>query len=245
MRTAHASSEIPSGHRVYAIGDIHGRADLLTELLATIRADADGRDAALNRLIYLGDYVDRGPDSAGVIDLVLDGVPSGFSVVTLTGNHEEMMRRFVDGEISLGHTWMLNGGDATLASYGIDPPGWLDGADAYRRASTELAASLPRRHLDFLRQLALSHEFGDYFFVHAGVRPGVPLARQLQEDLLWIRDEFLDSEEDFGKRIVHGHSIAAKPMVERNRIGIDTGAYASGTLTALVLEGNKWRLLQT
>jgi serine/threonine protein phosphatase 1 len=245
MRTAHAASTIPSGHRVYAIGDIHGRADLLTELLAVIRADVDGRHAALNRLVYLGDYVDRGPDSAGVIDLVLDGVPSGFSVVTLMGNHEEMMQRFIGGEIALGHTWMINGGDATLASYGIDPPGWLDGSAAYRRAGTELAASLPQRHRDFLGRLGLTHEFGDYFFVHAGVRPGVPLARQLQDDLLWIRDEFLDSEDDFGKRIVHGHSIAPKPMVERNRIGIDTGAYASGTLTALVLEGDECRLLQT
>jgi serine/threonine protein phosphatase 1 len=245
MRTAQPPSTIPSGHRVYAIGDIHGRADLLTKLLGVISADADGRGAALNRLVYLGDYVDRGPDSRGVIDLVLDGVPSGFSVVTLMGNHEEMMRRFVGGEIALGRTWMINGGDATLASYGIDPPGWLDGSAAYRRASDELAASLPQRHRDFLGRLALSHELGDYFFVHAGVRPGVPLPRQLQEDLLWIRDEFLDSEDDFGKRVVHGHSIAPKPMVERNRIGIDTGAYASGTLTALVLEGDEWRLMQT
>jgi len=236
---------VPAGHRLYAIGDIHGCADLLAELLASIAADARSRDAAQNRLVYLGDYVDRGPDSAGVIDLVLDGAPPGFSVVALMGNHEEMMHRFMTGELSLGRTWMINGGDATLGSYGVDPPAYTDESAIYRRARSDLVARIPMRHYDFLKKLVLTHACGDYFFVHAGVRPGVPLAQQHQEDLLWIREEFLDSEEDFEKRIVHGHSIAPKPIIHGNRIGIDTGAYLSGTLTALVLEGAEWRLLQT
>jgi len=244
MGTRPAPSKVPPGLRLYAIGDIHGRADLLAELLAAIAADADRR-AAKNRLVYLGDYVDRGPDSAAVVELVLDGAPPGFRVVALMGNHEEMMLRFLAGAIELGRTWMLNGGNTTLESYGVEPPEWLGGDAVFERARDELDQRLPTRHRRFFEGLALTHEAGDYLFVHAGVRPGVPLSRQLSQDLLWIRDEFLDSEEMFEKRIVHGHSIAPRPMIHPNRIGIDTGAYASGTLTALVLEGNEWRLLQT
>lgn len=245
MRAPWSPRRAPTGIRLYAIGDIHGRADLLAELLSMIASDADTRGATRNCLIYLGDYVDRGTRSAEVIDLVLDNAPDGFEVVTLKGNHEEMMLRFLEGEIALGRTWMLNGGDATLASYGIEPPQWFDGDPIFARAQEELCARLPARHREFLGRLILTHEAGDYFFVHAGVRPGVPLAEQLPEDLLWIRDEFLDSNESFGRRIVHGHSITPKPILRHNRIGIDTGAYASGTLTALLLDGAECRLLQT
>jgi len=245
MPTLSDPPRVPPGLRLYAIGDIHGRADLLAELLAAIAVDVDQRAAAENRLVYLGDYVDRGPRSAGVIDLVLEGAPRHCEVVALMGNHEEMMLRFLRGEIALGRTWMLNGAQATLESYGVEAPEWLATDPVFERACEKLAARMPPRHRAFLDRLALTHEAGDYLFVHAGVRPGVPLAEQQSEDLLWIRDEFLDCTEDFEKRIVHGHSIAPKPMIHRNRIGIDTGAYASGTLTALALEGAEWRLLQT
>lgn len=245
MAVLRTSSRVPPGHRLYAIGDIHGRADLLAALLSAIATDAREGAAAACGIVYLGDYVDRGPQSAAVIDLVLDAAPKGFALVTLMGNHEEMMRRFLAGEVALGRTWMMNGGGATLESYGVEAPGWFDDDADFGHARAALAAHLPPRHRDFLDRLKLTHEAGDYLFVHAGVRPGVALAEQQPEDLLWIRDEFLDSGETFEKRIVHGHSIAAQPVIQRNRIGIDTGAYASGTLTALVLEGAEWRLLQT
>jgi serine/threonine protein phosphatase 1 len=226
------------------VGDIHGRADLLERLLELIEADAAGHPDSAKRLIFLGDYVDRGPASSAVIDLVLQHRPPGIEVVPLMGNHEEMMLRFLE-DIAVGRTWMMNGGDATLRSYGVEPPGMFSGTPVLRRAQQQFAERLPARHRSFLGGLAISHTEGDYLFVHAGVRPGVPLDRQRSEDLLWIRDEFLDSDQDFGKVVVHGHSISLDPEFRANRIGIDTGAYRSGQLTCLMLEGADQRLLTT
>lgn len=234
----------PPGTRLYAIGDIHGRADLLRLLLAQIAEDAAGRPPAVQRLIYLGDYVDRGPDSRSVIDMVMDEVPQGFEVVTLRGNHEEMMLRFLD-DTMVARTWMMNGGDATLASYGIDPPSIFAGTPIHRHAQAQFRTQLPPRHLEFLQGLAETHVAGDYFFAHAGVRPGVPLSQQRAEDLLWIREEFLGSKADFGKVVVHGHSIEREPVERPNRIGIDTGAYSSNRLTCLVLDGSERTFLNT
>jgi serine/threonine protein phosphatase 1 len=179
-----------------------------------------------------------------VIDLVLDHGPAGVEVVALMGNHEEMMLRFL-ADIAVGRTWMMNGGDATLRSYGVEPPSMFSGTPVLHRAQQHFAERLPARHLSFLQGLAISHTEGDYLFVHAGVRPGVALDRQRTEDLLWIRDEFLASNRDFGKVVVHGHSISLDPEFRANRIGIDTGAYRSGQLTCLVLEGTERRLLTT
>jgi serine/threonine protein phosphatase 1 len=245
MAPAHRPSPAaPAGSRLYAVGDIHGRADLLESLLEQIAADAARQPEAAKRLIFLGDYVDRGPASSAVIDLVLHAALPGVEVVPLMGNHEEMMLRFLE-DIAVGRTWMMNGGDATLRSYGVDPPGMFSGTSVLREAQQHFADRLPARHLSFLEGLAITHTEGDYLFVHAGVRPGVPLDRQHTEDLLWIRDEFLDSERDFGKIVVHGHSISLDPEFRPNRIGIDTGAYRSGQLTCLVLEGTERRLLTT
>jgi serine/threonine protein phosphatase 1 len=239
-----SSSAAPAGSRLYAVGDIHGRADLLESLLGEIAADTARHPEAAKRLIFLGDYVDRGPASSAVIDLVLHDTPPGIEVVALMGNHEEMMLRFLE-DIAVGRTWMMNGGDATLRSYGVEPPSMFSGTSRLQQAQQEFAERLPARHLSFLEGLAISHTEGDYLFVHAGVRPGVPLDRQRSEDLLWIRDEFLDSDRDFGKLVVHGHSISLDPEFRPNRIGIDTGAYRSGQLTCLVLEGTERRLLTT
>ena len=245
MAEAHRpASAAPAGSRLYAVGDIHGRADLLESLIEQIAADAARYPDTAKRLIFLGDYVDRGPASSAVIDLVLHDTPPGIEVVPLMGNHEEMMLRFL-ADIAVGRTWMMNGGDATLRSYGVEPPSMFSGAPALHRAQQHFAERLPARHLSFLEGLAISHTEGDYLFVHAGVRPGVPLDRQRTEDLLWIRDEFLDSDRDFGKIVVHGHSISLDPEFRSNRIGIDTGAYRSGQLTCLVLEGTGRRLLTT
>ena len=234
----------PAGIRLYAIGDIHGRADLLDVLLARIEADGEHHPDATKRLIYLGDYVDRGPASRAVIERVLSEGPPGFEVVPLMGNHEEMMLRFLE-DIAVGRTWMMNGGDATLRSYGVEPPSTFAGTALFRRAQQQFAESLPASHRSFLDGLAVAHTEGDYLFVHAGIRPGVALDAQRAEDLLWIRDEFLESKRDFGKVVVHGHSITLDPEFRPNRIGIDTGAYRSGTLTCLVLEGSDRRLLAT
>jgi calcineurin-like phosphoesterase family protein len=243
-RTPPPPSAAPAGSRLYAVGDIHGRADLLEALLEQIGADAAHHPNAAKRLIYLGDYVDRGPASSAVIDMVIHDHPLGFEVVPLMGNHEEMMLRFLE-EIAVGRTWMMNGGDATLSSYGVEPPGMFAGTAPFRHAQQQFAERLPAGHKTFLETLAVSHTEGDYLFVHAGMRPGVALDKQRTEDLLWIRDEFLDSDHDFGKVVVHGHSISLDPEFRPNRIGIDTGAYRSNRLTCLVLDGTERSLLTT
>jgi len=235
---------VPEGRRIYAIGDVHGRADLLARLLADIISDGKRHRESEKRIVFLGDYVDRGPESKRVIDLVLDAAPPGFAVTALKGNHEELMLRFLD-ELAVARTWMFNGGDATLASYGVKPTGLFASTEAFEAAQADLNAKLPERHRDFLMRLPLNHVEGDYYFVHAGVRPGVPLAQQKSEDLLWIRDEFLESPADFGKVVVHGHSIVPIPVQRPNRIDVDTGAFATGQLTCVVLDGTTRDFLHT
>ncbi len=234
----------PRGTRIYAIGDIHGRDDLLERLTLLVHEDAYRRQAPRNVVVYLGDYVDRGRQSRAVIERLLRAPLPGFDSVHLKGNHEDIMLRFLD-DISVGPSWFTFGGRETLESYGIDPPLPHATADELLRAQEQLRRNLPREHLDFLRRLRLMHEEGDYVFVHAGVKPGVPLAAQREEDMLWIRDEFLLSQSSFGRIVVHGHTITRDPDVRQNRIGIDTGAFASGRLTALVAEGTEWYFLQT
>jgi serine/threonine protein phosphatase 1 len=234
----------PSGTRVYAVGDIHGRVDLLRILNGLIHEDAYARQAPRNVVVYLGDYVDRGEDSRGVIDLLLREPLPGFERVHLKGNHEEVMIRFLE-DTALGQNWLAFGGMDTLASYGVRPPVPGCSRTELERAQRELALNLPRAHFEFLRDLPLTHEEGDYFFAHAGVRPGIKLDQQEAKDLLWIREEFLQSDENLGKVVVHGHSITEEPTVRRNRIGIDTGAFRSDRLTCFIAEGTEWSFLQT
>ncbi len=241
---------VPPGTRVYAVGDCHGCLEALRGLRAAMvadstRADAEGPRADRRVLVYLGDYVDRGPDSRGVVELLIGEPLAGFESVHLLGNHDAFLRRFLDGE-DVAAIWMMNGGGATLRSYGLDVAaltGPWPGGDA-PALHAALAAAVPEAHRAFLDGLALSHIEGDYFFAHAGVRPGVPLERQGENDLLWIREPFLGSTADHGKVVVHGHSAAAEVAVRPNRIGIDTGACYGGKLTALVLEGAERRFLQ-
>jgi serine/threonine protein phosphatase 1 len=235
---------VPPHRRIYAVGDIHGRSDLLDRLHEMIVADRAKAGAVRPVLVYLGDYVDRGPDSAGVIDRVLGPPPGDFDVVCLIGNHEQMMLDFLAGA-GAGLGWLMNGGDATLASYGVPVAG-----EVYRREELvplqqALIQRLPAAHRRFLNGLSHTHREGDYLFVHAGIRPGVPLDQQDAEDLIWIREEFLDSTTDHGAVVVHGHSIRPKVEMRKNRIGLDTGAFASGTLTCLVLQDDQRSLLQT
>jgi serine/threonine protein phosphatase 1 len=235
---------VPAGTRVYAIGDIHGSLIPLRLLRDAIREHADAHPIERKCLIYLGDYIDRGFDSRAVIEMLVNEKLSGFEHVFLKGNHEDGMLRFLaDGSNAL--FWVAYGGIATMFSYGVKPPDPATSEDEVIRARKELAKKLPPEHLDFLAKLEPYRIEGDYLFVHAGIRPGVPIEMQREEDLLWIRDEFLRSQQEFGKCVVHGHSISRQADFQPNRIGIDTGAFASGTLTCLVLEGTKQELIAT
>jgi serine/threonine protein phosphatase 1 len=235
--------QAPEGSRIYAIGDIHGRADLLADLHDQIRADASSAPAR-KIVIYLGDYIDRGLQSRGVIDALLDGPLPGFEAVHLKGNHEAALLDFLT-DARIGANWMQFGGGSTLLSYRVGLTNAETGGTDYVSAQQEFAERLPARHLAFYRTLALNHREGDYLFVHAGLRPGVPLDQQTAEDMLWIRDDFLDFTGTFGPVVVHGHTITDAPEVRDNRIGIDTGAFATGQLTCLVLEGSERRFLST
>jgi serine/threonine protein phosphatase 1 len=219
---------------VYAVGDVHGCADLLDALIFRIEADRAARPAAAPLEIYLGDYIDRGPDSAGVIRR-LRARAAERDIVCLLGNHEAMLLDVLNGSLDASQ-WLANGGEATLASYGIKPPrfAWFDAASLQ---------GLPAEDLAFLRSLRLSCRCGPYLFVHAGVRPGVPLDRQDPEDLVWIREEFLAFEGPLGAVVVHGHTPREAPEFRRNRIGIDTGAVFTGRLTCLRIDRNGATLL--
>jgi serine/threonine protein phosphatase 1 len=233
------AAALPEGARAYALGDIHGRADLFAALIAAIEADDAARGPATTTMILLGDLVDRGPDSAGVIRLACEW-QARREVRILMGNHEEMFLEALESEEVLRH-FLRYGGRETLLSYPID-------AEAYTRAelaeTRELAlAAIPPEDLEFIRSFEDQVRLGDYLFVHAGIRPGVPLEDQRTGDLRWIRETFLSHAESFGPVVVHGHTIFAEPEVRANRIGIDTGAYTSGRLTALGLEGTaRWTI---
>jgi serine/threonine protein phosphatase 1 len=222
--------------RIYAIGDIHGRADLLEKMLDRIDAHLASKLVRNPIQVFLGDYIDRGPASREVLELLVARDRS-FRSVFLKGNHERYLTEFL-GNPSILEDWQRLGGLETLISYGVKPTLNADAATQIQLAAA-LDQALPQSHRQFLGNLESSFTCGDFFFVHAGVRPGVPLNKQREEDLLWIRQDFLLYEEDFSKIIVHGHTPVIEPEVHPNRINIDTGAYATGQLTCLVLEGDK------
>ena len=236
-------ARVPEGSRVYGIGDIHGRHDLLTALRERILSDAEAADRMRRVVVYVGDYVDRGPDSRDVIDLLVEEPLPGFESVYLLGNHEAFLLKFLEDE-SVGLLWMMNGGAATCRSYGVDPQAAPHFVDRMLWLQEELRARMPPAHMAFLDELTLSHVEGDYLFVHAGLRPGVSLEDQDPEDLTWIREPFLSSDRDHGKIVIHGHTPTSDPVLRPNRIGIDTGACFGGQLTAVVLEDDRQRLLQ-
>ncbi len=240
------TSRTPDATLIYAIGDLHGRLDLLDDMHRRIEADVRLRTAPNRQVVYLGDYVSRGTDSPGVVERVLKWLPEGFERIALKGNHEDLLLRFIDGDIATGRHWFDYGGLDTLAAYGVaieDHPARDDASVGKLREC--LVAALPPSHLAFFRALGVRHRTGDYCFVHGGIRPGIALDQQSDHDCMWIRGRFLDSDAEHGAIIVHGHSISATPVVRPNRIGIDTGAYRSGVLTCLVLEGERRSFLQT
>jgi serine/threonine protein phosphatase 1 len=227
---------VPAGTRIYAIGDVHGRADLLISLFERIDADLIADPIERPIQVFLGDYIDRGPASREVIERLIARKAS-HETVCLKGNHETFALEFLDDPGVL-EDWRRWGGLETLLSYGVVSPGF-SGLTDLDRLCTALNRAMPAEHVGFLANLETTYECGDYFFVHAGVRPGVKLWSQREQDLIWIREEFLSAEADFGKVIVHGHTPVREPEIRPNRINIDTGAYITGNLTCLVIEGEK------
>ena len=234
------------GRLIYAVGDVHGRLDVLGPLLRDIATDAvAAATASRPLLVFLGDYVDRGPDSKGVVDLILEmRALDRFEVRSLKGNHEEALLQFL-GDPTFGQTWLEHGGGPTLVSYGVQPPAQRTDAEAWVKVRDAFAEALPPDHLAFYQGLELMSVEADYAFVHAGVRPGVALADQSERDLLWIRQEFLQERGPFEKIIVHGHTPLEAPQLAPNRLGVDTGAYATGVLTAVRLHGEDQQVMQS
>ena len=227
--------------RLYVIGDIHGRLDLLDKLIDAIHRDVEAHNGE-SLTVTLGDYVDRGPNSRGVIDRLLTN-PFPGDYVALKGNHEALLETFLNRP-DIGNYWRQLGGLETLHSFGVPVAPLMMGKN-FEQAAEQLRATLSPAQLNFLKSLKISLTVGRFFLCHAGVRPGVPLDRQSEEDLLWIRDEFLNSDADFGKTVVHGHTPISAPDFRPNRINIDTGAFATGRLTCLVAAGGKYWTINT
>lgn len=233
----------PEGWRAYAVGDVHGRLDLLDRLLEDIIADDAARPPAKRLLVFLGDLIDRGPQSAEVVERVRTFDRPGFRRIALGGNHEDVLLRILAGDARQIPGWLRFGGDETLRSYGLDPD--MIAAMPARQAQRRIADTIPKAHRDFLEQLGDTFRFGDYLFVHAGLRPGVPLDQQSLEDLRWIREPFLSDRRDHGVTVVHGHTISDTVEEVGSRIGIDTGAHATGRLTAIGIEGSERWFMDT
>lgn len=238
-----ANPVTPEGWRAYAIGDVHGRLDLLDQMLAAIAADLEAKPAAKVALVMLGDLIDRGPDSSGVVERLRQFHDPRFKLVCLMGNHEEVLLRILAGERGLVQDWLLFGGAECLASYGADAA--LIGRLPERDALALIKRAIPANHAQFLSSFADTLRFGGYLFVHAGIRPGVPLEAQRQIDLRWIRSDFLDHVGLLDVMVVHGHTISPAVEERPHRIGIDTGAYRTNRLTALAVEGDRRWLLST
>jgi serine/threonine protein phosphatase 1 len=226
-----APASLPSGQRIYAIGDVHGCLDRLAAVHEQIAEDLAIRPVDISVLVHLGDYVDRGLDSAQVVDWLSGGAPVPVTqIVNLMGNHEDMMLQALPGtDKDANNTWLANGGADSLLSWEI----------TRKQPPTEWARLIPAEHQKFLRELKISFRYGGYLFVHAGIRPAVPLDRQERHDMLWIREPFLSWRQSHDVIVVHGHTPRHEPDVRSNRIGIDTGAVMGGVLTCLVLEEDR------
>ena len=232
-----------AGYRAYAIGDIHGRLDLLEDLLAKIHAELQHYPSARTLLIFVGDLIDRGPSSAQVIERLRTYSRTGIQPVFLLGNHEEVLLRILRGDAELITKWRWFGGAECLQSYGVDPQQLAHVSET--EALAVVRSAIPRDHVEFLESFVDSCRFGDYLFVHAGIRPGVAFDQQSQADMRWIREPFLLDDTDHGFVVVHGHTIRDEVEERPNRIGIDTGAYRTGILSALAIEGGDRWLLDT
>ena len=237
------SPQAPRGYRAYAVGDIHGRLDLLDHLLALIEQDSERNPAGQSLLVFLGDLIDRGPDSQGVVERLRTYHHIRLQPHFLAGNHEEVLLRLLAGERGILDSWLKYGGAECLRSYGADPAS-LKGLSEHS-ALAIIKQAIPVAHAQFIGNFADTLKLGDYLFVHAGIRPGLDLSLQSQSDLRWIRSPFLECEDDHGLVVVHGHTISETVDERPNRIGIDTGAYRTDVLTALAIEGGRRWFINT
>jgi serine/threonine protein phosphatase 1 len=242
LRVQRRRPSLPAGLRIYSVGDVHGRLDLLDKLLSRVDADIALRPAVRPVFVFLGDYIDRGPCSRETIDRLLERRETN-ECVFLKGNHEQIAIKCLSNP-GLFNQWLRLGGVETLASYGITL-GKLVNRKKVVELQTSFHRALPPAHFRFFRDQQTSFACGDFFFAHAGVKPGVELSRQTENDLLWIREEFLTSSEDFGKIVVHGHTPTHEIEIRPNRINIDTGAYATGRLTCLVIDESSLSFIDT
>lgn len=234
-------SYAPENTRIYAVGDIHGRYDLLQILHERIILDAVTAKNMRKVIIYIGDYVDRGPQSKQVIDSFANNPMAGFEQVFIKGNHENVMQEFLDNP-SASKMWLSWGGNATIKSYGINPDDF-ENLEGLREA---FKSRIPDSHFEFFNKLKIYHVEGDYLFVHAGIKPGVELEKQTANDMMMIREEFYFPDNPSpDKTVVFGHTIFENPFYEAGKLGIDTGAFATGKLTAAVLEGDSVRFVST
>lgn len=243
IKSASGEDPLEAGQLIYAIGDIHGRADLLETLLELIDRDAETYSGK-KMIVFLGDYIDRGFQSRQVIDTIISGRLSNYDVYCLKGNHEEAMLQFL-ADPEFGPRWAAYGGRETLVSYGVRPPRNQTRTDDWQEVHANFVAALPAEHEEFLIKLLPSLKVGQYGFVHAGLRPGVAFEDQSERDLFWIRDEFLKDQKPLDVIAVHGHTPVDKPFRDHRRINVDTGAYISGRLTAVRLETNTVAFLST
>jgi serine/threonine protein phosphatase 1 len=242
-RASSAPARAPSGYRAFAIGDVHGRLDLLDDIIGQVERDLAERKPRRALLLFLGDIIDRGPQSCQAVERLRTYRRPDLRTVFLMGNHEEVLLRLIAGERGILDSWLQFGGSECLKSYGVDPQSIRSLQEG--EALAVIKEAIPETHRKFIAGFADTLRFGDYLFVHAGIRPDVDLSLQSQSDLRWIRQPFLDDDSDHGFVVVHGHTISEDVVERPNRIGIDTGAYRSGVLTALVLEGEERRLLTT
>lgn len=241
--TCYPSPEASGATAVYAIGDIHGRLDLLNAMDAAVLTDIEKNQPLRPVICYLGDYIDRGPHSAQVIDRLCQKSADDIPRIYLKGNHEDRIIEFLEDPVANGFSWLKFGGREALESYGLSVSESLERTDLHQLRD-RLSKLLPEHHLRFLRELRLAFVWGKFLFVHAGLNPARLATDQSARDLMWIREPFLSSDRDFGLRVVHGHVIVDEPEFRTNRIGIDTGAYQSGKLTCLVASTESIRLIQ-
>jgi len=241
-----SDAAVPPGVRLYVVGDLHGRHDLLLALFAKIEAEAAAAPETQQELIFLGDYIDRGLHVRQTLDWLIafpqTAAGKNFRLTCLKGNHEALLLKFLTHP-ETDQIWLENGAHETLMAFGLRISSLQPKPETFQHLSQQLKLKLADKYLTFLSRLPLARTVGDYFFTHAGIDPDRPVGRQKPADLLWIRDKFLQSDRQYEKIIVHGHSITPLPDVRPNRIGIDTGAYATGRLTCLVLHGNQREFL--
>ena len=245
MSVSLGEARAPVGLRIYAVGDVHGCLAQLRHMLAMIDADLQQRPVEDHRVIFVGDYSDRGPDSKGVVYALMGLTARDKRVICLRGNHDMFVHNFLRDPHEHGPMFYRNGGAATLRSYGSRARDAFPEPVELHQVHVFAELLVNWHHLNFLGHLPTSVSFGDYFFCHAGVRPGVPLDEQSDDDLVWIRDDFLGHKGLYEKVIIHGHTSRSNIDVQPNRINLDTKCHASGTLSAVVLEGPDHRFLQT